>query len=101
MTKENHIILKIEAVIIRRKPSKLNPHPISLSISGKAYPRISSGSRFGYAGSFNTVEEAERALKEYLDDQAEWFRESYFRPVKIKLTVKNEVENGDSSIQKS
>ena len=40
-------------------------------------------------------------MKEYLDDQAEWFRESYFRPVKTKLTIKNEVENGDSSIQKS
>ena len=93
---EKEIILKIEAVMTKREPTELNPCPISLSVSGRAYPRVSSGSNFGYAASFNTVEEAEKALKEYLDDQVDWFRKSYFRPVKLRLTLRNEVEGVES-----
>jgi len=101
MAKENHIILKVEAAIAKREPTKLNPHPISLSVSGRAYPRVSSGSRFAYGASFNTVEEAKKALKEYLDDQVDWFRKSYFRPVKLRLILRNEVEGEESKETKT
>jgi len=96
MAKGDHIILRVEAVIAKREPTELNPHPISLSISGRAYPRVSSGSRFGYAGSFSTVEEAEGALKRYLNDLVDWLRKSYFRPVRLRLTLRNEVEGVES-----
>jgi len=99
MAKENHIILKVEAIIARREPTKLNPYPISLSINGRAYPRISSGSYFGFGGSYNDVKEAKNALEKYLENEIEWFEKSYFRPVKVKLTVKNEFEDEDCSVR--
>jgi len=64
LVKNDEIIIKIEAVISKRKPTKLNPNSTSLSISGKAYLRVASGANFGFAGSFSSVEEAKRVLEE-------------------------------------
>ena len=88
----DRIILKVEAIIAKREPTELNPCPISLWVNGKAYPKVSSGSHFGYGASFNTIEEAEEGLKEYLDDLVDWFRKSYFRPIRLRLTLRNEIE---------
>ena len=99
MARGDHIILRVEAVIAKREPTELNPHRISLSISGRAYPRVSIGSYFGFGGSYNNEKETKKALEKYLENEIEWFEKSYFRPVKVNLTVKNEFEDEDCSVR--
>lgn len=86
------IILRVEATIRRKQPSPLNPDRISLSVDGKAYPHVSSGSRFGYGATFSTFEEAEKGLHEYIASLVEWYETSYARPVKVKLRLAKVLE---------
>jgi hypothetical protein len=78
--------LEIVARIEKRQPTELNPHPIGLWIEGRAYPDVSSGSRFGCVTSHDTVEEALEELHKIVEAEKKWFS-SYGRPVAVKKRI--------------
>ena len=53
--------------------------------NGKAHPNISSGSNFG--GAIPPVEDYKKRINELITMERDWFKESYDRPVKQKVTV--------------
>ena len=40
-------------------------------------------------------------MKEYLNDLVDWFRKSYFRPIRLRLTLRNEIEGVESKEAKT
>jgi len=83
------ITLEIQAEISKFTPTPDNPSTVSVIVEGKAYPDVSSGSPFGYSFTCNSLEEAIAKIREYAEEQKKWFENSYFRPVKVKLSIKD------------
>lgn len=74
------IIIKAESTIEMMKGK------YSLDIDGSAGPHVSSGSRFGFGGLFDSREEAKKFMIQYLKDQREWFGHTG-RIIKIKHSL--------------
>ena len=83
------ITLEIQAEISKFTPTPESPSTVSVIIHGKAYPNVSSGSPFGAGFTCNSLEEAIAKIREYAEEQKKWFENGYFRPVKVKLTIKD------------
>ncbi|HEC92629.1 MAG TPA: hypothetical protein ENI51_06535 [Candidatus Atribacteria bacterium] len=56
-----------------------------LTWDGKAYPHVSSGCWFG--GSIPSVENPKERIEKIIENEVEWFRASYKRVVKKKITI--------------
>jgi len=77
------ITLEIHAEISKFTPTPENPSTVSV------IPNVSSGSPFGAGFTCNSLEEAIAKIREYAEEQKKWFENGYFRPVKVKLTIKD------------
>jgi hypothetical protein len=98
-TSQIPIILEITAKITKRELTPENQHPISLDIDGKAHPYVSSGSNFGYVSSHDTLDEALKALHEWISQQKQWFTTGYHRRIIVKLETVNEVTTKQQNLQ--
>jgi len=67
----------------------------SLWWNGKAYPKVSSGCSFGGVISYKN----KKQIDEIVTSQKRWFKESYGRPIKEKITI-NDLINKQKSLKK-
>jgi hypothetical protein len=58
--------------------------------NGKAYPQVSSGGLFG--GAIPPVKDYKKRIDEIVASQRSWFKASYGRPLKEKITIVDERE---------
>lgn len=78
-TDKTPIILEIEFVINNG----------TLHYDGRAYPNISSGCSFGGCSTFH----GKKQIDAIVDNQIQWFKDSYNRPVKKKITIRGTHEH--------
>jgi hypothetical protein len=88
------ITLEITATISKVSPTPQNPNTVELKLDGRAYPYVTSGSPFGFIGSYTTVQKAKAELQHLVEDYKAWFS-SYGRPVELKLKTTNNAEQQD------